>query len=182
MEFFCAKSIGKLKDSYENMGANLLKEVSSKTNESDGDGTSTSTVLAYAMAKEGMKAVNGGVAPISLKRGIDKATEKVVEEISKVSKPIESNEDLIHIATISANNDESIGSIIAEAVEKVGTNGVITTGESSTSETTIEFVEGMQFDRGMMSPYFTTDNTNGFVCEYKNPYVLVTDKKHYKYQ
>lgn len=138
--------------------------------------TSTSCVLAYAMAKEGMKAVSGGVPPISLKRGIDKACEKVIEEIKKVTKPIESNEDLIHIATISANNDESIGSIIAEAVEKVGKNGVITTGESSTSETTIEFMEGMRFDRGMLSPYFTTNNTNGLICEYKNPYILVTDK------
>ena len=173
---FCAKAVGKLKDPYENMGANLLKEVSSNTNESDGDGTTTSTVLAYAMAKEGMKAVNGGVAPISLKRGIDKATEKVVEEIEKLSKPIENNDDLVNIATISANNDKSIGSIIAEAVEKVGKNGVITTGESSTSETSIEFMEGMRFDRGMMSPYFTTDNTNGLICEYKNPFVLITDK------
>ena len=170
-----AKAIGKLKDPYENMGANLITEVASKSNKDCGDGTTTSTVLAYAIAKEGLKAVDRGSNTTSIKHGIDKAINYAIDELKKLSVDVSDENDLKHIACVSANNDESIGSLITEAVEKVGANGVITVKESSTMQSYIDYVEGMQFDKGYISPYFVT-NPNRMECVYKNPYILVTDK------
>lgn len=170
-----AKAIGKLKDPYENMGAKLITEVASKSNKDCGDGTTTSTVLAYAIAKEGLKAVDRGSNTTAIKHGIDKAIECAIDELKNLSVDVSDENDLKHIACVSANNDESIGSLITEAVEKVGANGVITVKESSTMQSHIDYVEGMQFDKGYISPYFVT-NTNRMECVYKNPYILVTDK------
>jgi len=138
-----------LSDPYENMGAQLLKEVATKTNDIAGDGTTTATVLAYSLVKEGLKSVAAGMTPLELKRGIDKAVEVSVEEIKKISKVIKDKEEISHVASVSANNDSEIGNTIADAMEKVGKDGVITVEESKTMDTTIEFVEGMQFDRGI---------------------------------
>lgn len=169
-----AKSI-ELENREENLGASLLKEVASKTNEECGDGTTTSTVLAYAITKEGMKAIASGVAPVDLKKGMECAKDKAIEYLKEIAKPIKGTDDLKNIANISANNDSSIGDVIAEAIEKVGKDGIITVGESSTMETTIDYVEGMQFDRGMVSPYFVTDRER-MVTEFKDCYVMITDK------
>ncbi|MDR2134739.1 MAG: chaperonin GroEL [Treponema sp.] len=165
-----------LADPYENMGAQLLKEVATKTNDVAGDGTTTATVLAYSLVKEGLKSVAAGMTPIELKRGIDKAVEVAVEEIRKNSKEIKDKEEISHVASVSANNDTEIGNTIADAMEKVGKDGVITVEESKTMDTTIEFVEGMQFDRGYISAYFVTDRDT-MTSVYEDVYILIHDKK-----
>ncbi|MDR0553398.1 MAG: chaperonin GroEL [Treponema sp.] len=165
-----------LADPYENMGAQLLKEVATKTNDVAGDGTTTATVLAYSLVKEGLKSVAAGMTPIELKRGIDKAVEIAVEEIKKNAKEIKDKEEISHVASVSANNDSEIGNTIADAMEKVGKDGVITVEESKTMDTTIEFVEGMQFDRGYISAYFVTDRDT-MTCVYEDAYILIHDKK-----
>lgn len=171
-----AKEIN-LTDPIENMGANMVKEVAMKTNELAGDGTTTATVLAQAILKEGLKNLTAGANPIDLKRGIDKAVEKVIEHLNKNSQPIgESIEKIRQIATISANNDQVIGDLIATCFEKIGNNGVVTVEESKTSDTYIEITEGMQFDRGYLSPYFVT-NGEKMLVEFDNPYIIITDKK-----
>lgn len=165
-----------LQDPYENMGAQLLKEVATKTNDVAGDGTTTATVLAYSIVKEGLKSVAAGLNPMGLKKGIDKAVEIAVAEIKKCSKDIKDKEEIANVASISANNDMEIGKEIADAMDKVGKDGVITVEESKTMETTTEFVEGMQFDRGYLSPYFVTNREN-LTCVLDNPYILIHDKK-----
>ncbi|RLA79072.1 MAG: molecular chaperone GroEL, partial [Deltaproteobacteria bacterium] len=150
-----AKEI-ELEDKFENMGAQMVKEVASKTSDTAGDGTTTATVLAQAIYREGVKVVAAGANPMDVKRGIDKAVETVVEELKKMSKPTKEQKEIAQVATISANNDPSIGDIIAEAMAKVGKEGVITVEEAKGMETTLEVVEGMQFDRGYLSPYFVT--------------------------
>ena len=165
-----------LEDPYENMGAQLLKEVATKTNDVAGDGTTTATVLAYSMVREGLKAVAAGMTPIELKKGMDKAVKLAVDEIKKNSKEIKGTDEVSHVASVSANNDEEIGSILASAIERVGKDGVITVEESKTMETTTDFVEGMQFDRGYISPYFVTDRDR-METVFDNPFVLIHDKK-----
>ncbi|MDR2501390.1 MAG: chaperonin GroEL [Treponema sp.] len=165
-----------LADPYENMGAQLLKEVATKTNDVAGDGTTTATVLAYSLVKEGLKSVAAGMTPIELKRGIDKAVEIAVAEIKKNAKEIKDKEEISHVASVSANNDTEIGNTIADAMEKVGKDGVITVEESKTMDTTIEFVEGMQFDRGYISAYFVTDRDT-MTSVYEDVYILIHDKK-----
>ncbi|GAB4364709.1 MAG: chaperonin GroEL [Spirochaetales bacterium] len=165
-----------LEDPYENMGAQLLKEVATKTNDVAGDGTTTATVLAYSIIKEGLKSVAAGINPMGIKRGIDKAVEIAVEEIKKASKEIKEKEEIAQVAAISANNDMEIGKEIADAMEKVGKDGVITVEESKTIETTTDYVEGMQFDRGYISPYFAT-NRDTMTAVLDNPYILIHDKK-----
>src|SRR5829696_1465872 len=150
-----AKEI-ELKNPYENMGAQLVREVASKTSDTAGDGTTTATVLAQAIFREGVKTVAAGANPMALKRGIDKAVERATAEIKKMAKPVK-GEMIAQVGTISANGDATIGALIAEAMHKVGKDGVITVEESKTMETDLEFVEGMQFDRGYLSPYFVTD-------------------------
>ncbi len=169
-----AKEI-ELEDKFANLGAQLVKEVASKTNDVAGDGTTTATVLAQAMIKEGLKMVAAGANPILVKRGIDKAVAKVVDEIKKISKKLSSTEDIAHVAAISANSEE-IGKLIAEAMEKVGEDGVITVEDSKTIDTYVEFTEGMQFDRGYISPYFVTDPEKMEVV-YNEPFILITDRK-----
>ncbi len=170
-----AKEI-ELEDKFENMGAQMVKEVASKTSDVAGDGTTTATVLAQAIFKEGMKLVAAGHDPMKLKRGIDKAVGVVVEEIRKMSKQVRGRKEIAQVATISANGDETIGNIIADAMEKVGKDGVITVEEGKGLETTMEVVEGMQFDRGYLSPYFVT-NPERMEVELEEPYILLYDKK-----
>ncbi len=170
-----AKEI-ELKDPYENMGAQLLREVASKTSDVAGDGTTTATVLAYSIYKEGMKYVTAGANAIDLKRGIDKAVEVVVEELKKMSKPVAEKKEIAQVGTISANNDVSIGELIAEAMDKVGKDGVITVEEAKSMATTLDVVEGMQFDRGYISPYFITDPER-MECVLDDAFVLIHDKK-----
>ncbi|MBE6344171.1 MAG: chaperonin GroEL [Spirochaetaceae bacterium] len=165
-----------LEDPYENMGAQLLKEVATKTNDVAGDGTTTATVLAYSMVREGLKAVAAGMTPIELKKGMDKAVKLAVDEIKKNSKEIKGSDEVSHVASVSANNDEEIGSILAGAIEKVGKDGVITVEESKTMDTTTDFVEGMQFDRGYISSYFVTDRDR-METVFNDAYVLIHDKK-----
>ena len=165
-----------LEDPYENMGAQLLKEVATKTNDVAGDGTTTATVLAYSMVREGLKAVAAGMTPIELKRGMDKAVAVAVDDIKKSSKEIKSSDEVAHVASVSANNDEEIGKILADAIEKVGKDGVITVEEAKTMETTTDYVEGMQFDRGYISSYFVTDRDR-METVFENPYILIHDKK-----
>ena len=165
-----------LDDPFENMGAQLLKEVATKTNDVAGDGTTTATVLAYSITKEGMKSVAAGVNPMGIRRGIDKAVEDTIKELKRQAKMIKDKEELAQVATISANNDREIGDEIANAMEKVGKDGVITVEESKTIETTTDFVEGMQFDRGYLSPYFAT-NRDTMVSILEDPYILIYDKK-----
>ena len=165
-----------LKDPYENMGAQLVREVASKTNDVAGDGTTTATVLAYAIVREGLKSVSAGMTPIEIKRGIDKATAVAVEAIKKNSRAVKGSEDITHVATISANNDPEIGKILADAIEKVGKDGVITVEESKNMDTTVKTVEGMQFDRGYISSYFVTDRERMEV-NYNDAYILIHDKK-----
>lgn len=165
-----------LEDPYENMGAQLLKEVATKTNDVAGDGTTTATVLAYSMVREGLKAVAAGMTPIELKKGMDKAVKLAVEEIKKNSKEIKGSDEVSHVASVSANNDEEIGSILAGAIEKVGKDGVITVEESKTMDTTTDFVEGMQFDRGYISSYFVTDRDR-METVFNDAYILIHDKK-----
>ena len=164
-----------LKDPLENMGAQMVREVASKTSDTAGDGTTTATVLAQAIYREGAKNVVAGANPMELKRGIEKAVEVIVEEIKKMSKPVKGNM-IAQVGTISANSDETIGKIIAEAMEKVGKDGVITVEEARTLETTLDVVEGMQFDRGYLSPYFVTDPERMEVV-LENPVILIHEKK-----
>ncbi len=170
-----AKEI-ELKDKFENMGAQMVKEVSSQTSDVAGDGTTTATVLAQAIIRDGMKAVAAGMNPMDLKRGIDKAVAAAVEELKKISKPCSDDKSIAQVGTISANSDESIGAIIAEAMSKVGKEGVITVEEGSGLENELDVVEGMQFDRGYLSPYFINNQENMSV-ELDNPYILLCDKK-----
>ncbi len=170
-----AKEI-ELEDKFENMGAQMVKEVASKTADVAGDGTTTATVLAQAIAKEGVKAVAAGMNPMDLKRGIDKAVDAIVDELSKLSKEVKDKEEISQVGTISANGDKEIGDIIAEAMDKVGKEGVITVEEAKGLETELEVVEGMQFDRGYLSPYFIT-NPDRMECELKDPYILLFEKK-----
>ena len=170
-----AKEI-ELEDPFENMGAQLLKEVATKTNDIAGDGTTTATVLAYSMIKEGLKSVAAGINPMEIKRGIAKAVEVAVGDIKKNSKEIKEKEEIAQVAAISANNDMEIGNLIADAMEKVGKDGVITVEESKSMETHLEVVEGMQFDRGYLSPYFVTNREN-MTTVLEDPYILIHDKK-----
>jgi chaperonin GroEL len=170
-----AKEI-ELSDKFENMGAQMVREVASKTNDDAGDGTTTATVLAQAIFREGAKIVAAGHNPMDLKRGIDKAVDLVVAELKKISKPIKDQKEVAQVGTISANNDPAIGKIIAEAMEKVGKEGVITVEESKTAETTLDIVEGMQFDRGYLSPYFVT-NPEKMEASLESPFILIYDKK-----
>ncbi|TAH54585.1 MAG: chaperonin GroEL [Treponema sp.] len=170
-----AKEI-ELQDPFENMGTQLLKEVATKTNDVAGDGTTTATVLAYSMVREGLKAVAAGMTPIELKRGIDKAVTIAVDDIKKNSKEIKGSDEVAHVASVSANNDEEIGKILADAIEKVGKDGVITVEEAKTMDTTTDYVEGMQFDRGYISSYFVTDRDR-METVFDNPYILIHDKK-----
>ncbi|MCL6622122.1 MAG: chaperonin GroEL [Syntrophobacterales bacterium] len=170
-----AKEI-ELEDKFENMGAQMVKEVASKTSDVAGDGTTTATILAQAIYQEGAKLVAAGTNPMALKRGIDKAVAAVVEELRKISKPTKDQKEIAQVGTISANNDASIGNIIAEAMSKVGKEGVITVEEAKGMETTLEVVEGMQFDRGYISPYFVT-NPEKMEVNLEEPYILVHEKK-----
>ncbi len=165
-----------LEDPYENMGAQLAKEVATKTNDVAGDGTTTATVLAQAMVHEGLRNVAAGANPMLLKRGIDAAVERVVEEISSMAREIETQEEIANVAAISANNDPEIGKIIAEAMDKVGKDGVITVEESQTFGMELDFVEGMQFDKGFISPYMVTDPERMEVV-FEDPYILVANQK-----
>jgi len=165
-----------LKEPFENMGAQLVREVASKTSDVAGDGTTTATVLAYAIYKEGLKYVSAGANSMDLKRGIDKAVEAVVEELKKISKPVVDKKEIAQVGTISANNDSSIGELIAEAMDKVGKDGVITVEEAKGMATTLDIVEGMQFDRGYISPYFITDPER-LECVLEDAFVLIHDKK-----
>jgi chaperonin GroEL len=165
-----------LEDPFENMGAQLLKEVSTKTNDVAGDGTTTATVLAWSITKEGMKSVAAGVNPMGIRRGIDKAVADAVAEIKKQAKMIKDKEEISQVATISANNDRTIGDEIANAMEKVGLDGVITVEESKTIETATDFVEGMQFDRGYLSSYFC-NNRDTMTSVLEDPFILIYDKK-----
>ncbi len=170
-----AKEI-ELKDKFENMGAQMVKEVASKTSDVAGDGTTTATVLAQSMLREGLKAVAAGMNPMDLKRGIDKAVTSTVEQLQSISKPCSDHKEIAQVGTVSANADEAIGSIIAEAMEKVGKEGVITVEEGSGLENELDIVEGMQFDRGYLSPYFINKQENMSV-DLESPYVLIHDKK-----
>ena len=170
-----AKEI-ELEDKFENMGAQMVKEVASKTSDMAGDGTTTATVLARAIYEEGQKLVAAGNNPMAIKRGIDKAVEVAVKELHKMSKPTKDQREIAQVGTISANNDETIGNIIAEAMNKVGKEGVITVEEAKSMETTLEVVEGMQFDRGYLSPYFVTDPEK-MVASLEDPYILINEKK-----
>ena len=170
-----AKEI-ELEDKFENMGAQMVKEVASKTSDNAGDGTTTATVLAQAIYTEGSKVVVAGANPMDVKRGIDKAVEVVVGELKKMSKPTKDQKEIAQIGAISANNDETIGNIIAEAMDKVGKEGVITVEEAKGMETTLEVVEGMQFDRGYLSPYFVT-NPDRMEAVLEDPYILIHEKK-----
>jgi len=170
-----AKEI-ELEDKFENMGAQMLREVASKTNDLAGDGTTTATVLAQAIVKEGAKAVASGMNPMDLKRGIDIAVDAVVKELKTNARKITSNSEIAQVGTISANGDSEIGCYLAEAMEKVGNEGVITVEEAKTAETELEVVEGMQFDRGYLSPYFVT-NADKMRVEFEDPYILIHEKK-----
>ena len=170
-----AKEI-ELHDKFENMGAKLVKEVASKTQDNTGDGTTTATLLAQCMIREGLKNISAGANPLDVKKGIEIATEKVVSYLKNKSVEVKGKEKIIQVATISANNDDEIGNLISNAMEKVGYNGVITVEDSKTMDTSLEVVEGMQFDRGFVSPYMATD-TEKMICELDDPYILITDKK-----
>lgn len=165
-----------LKDNYENMGAQMVREVAVKTNDTAGDGTTTATVLAQAIFREGIKNVAAGANPMSLQRGIHLATEAVVAELQRMSKKIKGKEELANVAAVSANNDRQIGDLISEAMEKVGKDGVVTVEESRTLQTELEFVEGMQFDRGYLSPYFIT-HQDRMECVLDEPLILINEKK-----
>lgn len=170
-----AKEI-ELEDPYENMGAQFVREVASKTNDDAGDGTTTATVLSYALVREGVKSVAAGMRPIEIKRGMDKAVKIAVDEIKKNAKPVKGADDITNIATISANNDPEIGKMLADAIEKVGKDGVITVEESKNMEMTVDTVEGMQFDRGYISSYFVTDRER-MEADFNDAYILIYDKK-----
>jgi len=165
-----------LVDSLENMGAQLVKEVASNTADEAGDGTTTATVLAHSIFKEGLRNITAGANPIEVKRGMDKASAAIIEELKNISKEVKDKKEIAQVATISANSDETIGNLIAEAMEKVGKDGVITVEEAKGINDDLEVVEGMQFDRGYLSPYFVT-NTEKMTCELENPLLLITDAK-----
>src|SRR5271167_2715393 len=170
-----AKEI-ELEDKFENMGAQMLREVASKTNDTAGDGTTTATVLAHAIVKEGAKAVAAGMNPMDLKRGVDMAVIEAVKDIAHRSKKIKDSAEIAQVGTISSNGDKSIGKMIAEAMQKVGNEGVITVEEAKSLETELDVVEGMQFDRGYLSPYFIT-NAEKMVAELEDAYILIHEKK-----
>ena len=165
-----------LVDSLENMGAQLVKEVASNTADEAGDGTTTATVLAHAIFKEGLRNITAGANPIEVKRGMDKASAAIIEELQKMSKEVKDKKEIAQVATISANSDETIGNLIAEAMDKVGKDGVITVEEAKGINDDLEVVEGMQFDRGYVSPYFVT-NAEKMTCELESPIILLTDSK-----
>src|ERR671927_370084 len=170
-----AKEI-ELEDKFENMGAQMVREVASKTNDVAGDGTTTATVLAQAIVREGAKSVAAGMNPMDLKRGIDIAVAEVVKDIQANAKKVKSSEEVAQVGTISSNGDTSIGQMIAQAMQKVGNEGVITVEEAKTADTELDVVEGMQFDRGYLSPYFIT-NAEKMVAELEDPYILIHEKK-----
>ena len=170
-----AKEI-ELEDKFENMGAQMLREVASKTNDKAGDGTTTATILAQAIVREGVKYVTAGMNPMDLKRGVDMAVEAAVKDITARAKKVKSSEEIAQVGTISSNGDELIGNMIAQAMKKVGNEGVITVEEAKTAETEIDIVEGMQFDRGYLSPYFIT-NADKMIVELDDPYILIHEKK-----
>src|SRR5438067_8900367 len=170
-----AKEI-ELEDPCENMGAQMVREVASKTSDAAGDGTTTATVLAEAIFREGLKNVTAGASPISLQRGIQKAVDAAVEQLTKISKRVKDKEEIKQVATVSANWDKTIGEIIADAMDKVGKDGTITVEEAKSIETTLEVVEGMQFDKGYLSPYFVT-NAEAMEAVLENPYILIHEKK-----
>lgn len=170
-----AKEI-ELKDKFENMGAQMVKEVASKTNDVAGDGTTTATVLAQSIVAEGMKYVTAGMNPTDLKRGIDKAVSALVDELKNIAKPCDTSKEIAQVGSISANSDEQVGAIIAEAMEKVGKEGVITVEDGKSLENELDVVEGMQFDRGYLSPYFINDAEKQ-IAALDNPFVLLFDKK-----
>jgi chaperonin GroEL len=170
-----AKEI-ELADKFENMGAQMIREVASKTNDLAGDGTTTATILAHAIVREGVKAVAAGLNPMDLKRGIDMAVEAVVDDVKKRSKKVSTNEEIAQVGSIAANGDKEIGDMIAKAMQKVGNEGVITVEEAKSLETELDVVEGMQFDRGYISPYFVT-NADKMVAELEDPYILLFEKK-----
>ena len=165
-----------LEDKFENMGAQMVKEVASKANDEAGDGTTTATVLAQAFVNEGLKSVTAGMNPMDLKRGIDQAVAAVVEELKKLSTPCDNTKSIEQVGTISANADKSVGEIIAQAMEKVGQEGVITVEEGQSLQNELDVVEGMQFDRGYLSPYFI-NNQEKMQVELEDPYILLVDKK-----
>ena len=170
-----AKEI-ELEDKFENMGAQMVREVASKTSDTAGDGTTTATLLAQAIVKEGAKSVAAGSNPMDLKRGVDLAVNAIVNELKSKAKKVTSNEEIAQVGTISANGDQEIGRFIAEAMQKVGNDGVITVEEAKALETELEVVEGMQFDRGYISPYFITD-ADKMRVELESPYILINEKK-----
>src|SRR5213596_3112683 len=170
-----AKEI-ELSDKFENMGAQMVKEVATRTSDQAGDGTTTATVLAHAIVREGIKAVAAGMNPMDLRRGIDLAVEAVVADVQKRSKKVASNEEIAQVGTISANGDVEIGRMLAEAMKKVGNEGVITVEEAKSLETELDVVEGMQFDRGYLSPYFVT-NAEKMIAELDDPYILIHETK-----
>jgi chaperonin GroEL len=170
-----AKEI-ELEDPYQNMGAQMVREVASKTSDVAGDGTTTATVLAEAIFKEGLKSVTAGSSPMNIKRGIDKSVTTVVEELKKLSRPVKENKEIAQVATISSNGDTEIGKIIAECMDKVGKDGTITVEEAKSIETTFDLVEGMQFDKGYISPYFVTEKEN-MEAVLEDAYILLYEKK-----
>ncbi|MGB6768850.1 MAG: chaperonin GroEL, partial [Methyloceanibacter sp.] len=170
-----AKEI-ELEDKFENMGAQMLREVASKTNDTAGDGTTTATLLAQAIVREGLKSVAAGMNPMDLKRGIDKAVAEVVIDIRKRAKKVSGSAEIAQVGTISANGEKTIGDMIAKAMQKVGNEGVITVEEAKSLESELEVVEGMQFDRGYISPYFIT-NAEKMVAELEDPHILIYEKK-----
>src|SRR5471030_2874812 len=170
-----AKEI-ELSDKFENMGAQLLREVATRTSDAAGDGTTTATVLAQAIVREGAKSVAAGMNPMDLKRGIDVAADLVIEELKSRSRKVSTSEEIAQVGTVSANGDRAIGNMIAKEMEKVGKEGVITVEEDKSLETELDVVEGMQFDRGYLSPYFVT-NAEKMVCELENPFILLHESK-----
>src|ERR1700721_1639708 len=170
-----AKEI-ELEDKFENMGAQMVREVASKTNDTAGDGTTTATVLAQAIVREGAKLVAAGMNPMGLKRGVDQAVAEAVKDIAKRSKKIKESSEVAQVGSIAANGDKSIGKMIADAMQKVGNEGVITVEEAKSLETELDVVEGMQFDRGYLSPYFIT-NAEKMLAELEDPYILIHEKK-----
>ena len=163
-------------DRYRNIGANLVKQVATKTNDEAGDGTTTATILARSIFKEGCKSVAAGMNPMDLRRGIQMAVDVIVEELKKMSTPIKNKDEIANVATISANGDSVIGNLIAGIFEKLGPNGTITVADGKTLETEVEYVEGIKWDRGFISPYFITD-PKGQKCEFENAFLLLVDKK-----
>src|SRR6185312_6314715 len=170
-----AKEI-ELADKFENMGAQMIREVATRTSDQAGDGTTTATVLAHAIVREGVRAVAAGLNPMDLKRGIESAVEAVVEDLKKRSKKVSTNEEIAQVGTISANGDREVGEMLSKAMQKVGKEGVITVEEAKSLDTELDIVEGMQFDRGYLSPYFVT-NAEKMLCELDDPFILIHEKK-----